>query len=197
MRKFLKIIIPCFIIIALGIGSWAWYKQAEKNKQLIHEKEVRDYYHSSMKTKKDTSLLKKKDGAWVDFGIVFQDTLELEEINGDYYRIKDTDYYVFYQDLLLHQKDILSMRPPYLLWNDDVVTTSPVTIYQEGNKKIKLQKSIQAPILRKGEDFYTVILNDKLYEIKKEDVQEVKTGNSEVEKTLKKLVFYILKKIKI
>ncbi len=166
-------------IVVVGIVSVlvaAYYIQDKKRQEKFHQTEVQEYYHANMKAKNEAILYRKSEDTWQAAGFLYKDAeIELSSINSDYYQIKSTDYYVYYKDVLPIEPEKDSSTPvhsPYLLWNIDVKTNIPTVLMEDGTKKYSLDMSIQAPVIKKDKGTYTILLENKQYQVEATNVQE-------------------------
>ncbi len=191
-------IIFCVVAIIFGISSFAYIKMKEKKEQ-DHIQEIKDHYQEKMMVLKDTDLLTIDHEEIQKAGKVYQgEMVELEEIQNDYYKIKDTPYYIYYQDVgeKLNENPTEEQEKPYLFWNENAITKSPVDLYQNNTKVVTLEKTIEAPILQKKEDFYTVSIKGKNYQIPTEQIESTIEKENTQEEELKKISIFLIKESK-
>lgn len=192
MNKKKKIIGIGLIVTSLLIGFFIFYKIVESNKLRKHQQEISNHYNSSMKAVKDATVFQLEKNKYKKVGTIYQGAfVELEDIQDEYYQIKSTNYYVFYRDLIPAEQKISFPLSPYLLWNENIETKSPTVLYQNQEKQYELDRSIEVPLVKKEDEFYTVLINNELYQIPCDNVRKTETSQRRVEETLESMsIFY-------
>lgn len=139
------------------------------------EKEIKGYFYKTVSLNKSSNIYynNKKIGTNLE-----KIKLNLESIKGEYFKIKDTNYYVYYKDVAKDKFEEKNISSNYVLFNKNIKTNKKIDLYKEGKKIITLN-DINTPI--EGTDnnnYYISFLNDT-YTIKKDkNIKEVKSNNS-------------------
>lgn len=163
----MKKILILILIVILSIGGYFIYdfniKEAIKKnfKEYVETIDTIDLYIKNDKYEKIGKI---------DKGI----KLNLEKIDGKYYKIKNTSYYIKNNNLKESNIDLLEEYIPY---NENIVTTTPTILYY-GESKVEINNSIEATILMKKENSYLIKYLNNYYEVQKENVNEIKTANN-------------------
>ncbi len=173
-------IILILIIVAVSLTIFGF---SYKNKIDLEEKRTRlvntinSHYNDVVKVTGDTKLFIKKDDKYIDSGSVSKDTkLELEKTNitynTEYFKIKDTDYYISYKKVESSKKDTVDQRyKNYLLFNENIKTKNPTKLMKNDKVIYTLNKSLDLPIIKKDDKGYYVEYFNELYFINKDNVE--------------------------
>ena len=172
MKKIYLITLVCGIIVAFIVNFYFIYNKNNTD-ALNDEKNIEEKYGDYVMTNKNAKLY-IKDDSFKEFGSVSKDlSLELEKIDGNYFKIKNIDYYIYYKDV--DKSDVLFYNDrykEYVLWNENVITKDETSFYDESNKLIfKINKSFNLPVIIKDKDRYGVEFNNNLYYVK--DIKEI------------------------
>ncbi len=185
MRK--KIFIIEAIVFVIGVTFLIVNysnKKEEKPIKKDNSAEILGHFNEFSKTNKETDLYELKAGKYQTIGKISKD-INLELINlseSEYFKIKNTDYYIHYLDVIISKREELDTRyKDYIVWNENVVTKSPTKFYDvNDNLVFSLNKSFDLPIIIKEENKYGVEYNNKFYYVK--DIDTLKeSSNTEVE----------------
>lgn len=175
-------VIGVLVIILSTLGIF-YYVKVEKEKALI--KDINNHYNSYVKLQNNSFIYEKKNGEYKKVGKILQEeTIALEEIKiettgQDYFKIKDEEYYVYYQDT--KKGEALKTEPyPYLLFNQNVVTTKKTTFYQNNKEHMILEKGVDLPLLYSDQDFYYVSYLNHSYGIRKTDSELKEHENTKI-----------------
>lgn len=190
------------LLIATSLGIRFYFVQKEKNRmeqekqreieeQLRKEnqkKEVISHYGQYVKTNKETNLYQLENNKYVECGKVNKDvdfeleTIEIDE-NTKYFKMKDLNYYIKYEDVDKIDNLIRSNRyKRYIPFNENVTTEKKTIFYNELGYVYEIQEEINLPIIIKEEDRYYVEYHNQLLAVKKEDAILKKSKNTD-EKT--------------
>ena len=165
----LIVLIVLFLII---IGGLVTLKILNDQKQ----KEIKGYFSKTVSLKKNSNIYynNKKIGTNLE-----NIKLELDNIKGKYFKVKNTDYYVYYKDVKKDkslEKNTTSSN--YILSNKNIKTNKKVTLYKD-DKKIITLTSTNLPIEGISEDnYYISFLNDTYIVKKDKAIKEVKSKNT-------------------
>ena len=180
-KKSILLFIVIFVFL-LSVSAFTLYKykEVEKRKTLIVE--INKNYNPYVKIRKDTSLYTKE---LEQIGEISKDIdIEIErdtQKDFAYYKVKDTEYYVYYKDVKKIKK--LSEHDTYIhyiMLNKNAETKKNTKLYFDDQKYILMKDSIKLPIKFIGEDYYYVKYLNKLFKINVKDIKEVvESKNSE------------------
>ena len=157
-------------------------KKEEKKEEVIIDYKVN--YNLFVKVNKDSSIYdesKKKVGN-ISNGTIIELDSEYEIVD-EYYKIKDTNYYINYLDVNPTQSEIFDNNPyktykNYIVYNENIITNNSYKIYLSDNTYLELNKEDNYPIIIKDDDRYGIEFNNHLAYINKNDVKEVIDNNN-------------------
>ena len=183
------ILFTVIIITALSflyIKNKAIIKEEEKKEALIIE--ITNKYNKYVITNKNANIYELINNKYIEIGQISKSVeLELESIdiniNTKYFVITNLDnkYYISYKDVDKTDKinDIKDIRyKNYIPYNQNIITKDKTKFYKNIKLIYQVNKSFNLPIIIKENESYYVIHNDKLMEVKKEDVAEVVENNN-------------------
>lgn len=199
-KRTITIIVLLIIITAALTGAFFLYQknQAKKREQLKIQQEtklnnIKSKYSSYIKTTKPQNIYEKTDKTYKKVGKVEKDIiLELEQTNIDintkYFKIKDSDYYIEYNNLKKEQTNSKDNRyKRYLPFNENVITKNEVKLYKENTLAFTLKSQLNKKIIEKSNEGYYIEFLNELFLIKKEDVQEIKQEQNTTEEEATKI----------
>lgn len=193
-----KIVIPVVTVLLVVCVSFLYIKISRDNEiknqrreeQKIEEKrrEIVSHYNQYVMTTKETNLYEKIEDTYKEVGTVNEKiSLELEEMtldeNVQYFKIKDLNYYIKYQDVSpIESRNISDRHRRYVMFNENVVTQEETTFYKDDAYAYHIKSGINLPIYIKDKDKLYVEYNHELLYVKKDEV-EVKKASNTTEKT--------------
>ena len=180
MKKNKKIIIIITIIsfIILGIIGIIIYHNYNDRKLL---ESIKNHYGKNIIITKNTNIYDKNNKIVGKVKKGF--CLELEErkitkSSEQYFKIKDTNYYVYYNDIKKSKKNIEEpFINKYLIFNKNIVKEN-TTFYQNNKEVLKINKKISLPIEYMDKDYYYVTYLEKLLQIKRKDNDNIVDNNN-------------------
>ena len=176
-RKFKKKALIIIFLLLLIIGGGLFLVQKIKHDKEI--KLVKGYYHKYISTTKKTNIYNKHKK---NIGTVEKDiSFNLESISGKYFKIKDTDYYLYYEDVK-ENKDKQEVKETkstnYIPFNKNIKSNKKVNLLKE-DKTIITLKNINAPIESMDKDNYYISFLNDIYKIKKDkSIKEIDSKNT-------------------
>ena len=185
-RKQLIILVVIIIIITsiidvLFVLKYNEIKRKKEREELIEN--ISQSYYKYAKVKKSTVLYnnKSKEVGTIEKNIDF----ELEKTKKKtfpYFKIKDTNYYVYYKDIKKSTELTLNDNfTNYITLNKNAVTKDKVKLYYNGELALTLNQSIQVPIRFINEKEYYVKYLNKVFMIKEEDIKSTIDENNSAE----------------
>ena len=160
------------ILGAIGYYSYQYIqKQNQENleKKLIAE--IRNSYHPIVEVAKDKIIYKKDNNQYKKIGVVAKNAiLELADSNvktsdDKYFQIKDTNYYIDYQDLKERKEKVVDTSlDQYLVTKE--ITTNPTILYQDNDVLFNLEESYTFDVLAIQDNHYYVKYLNSIYTIK-------------------------------
>ena len=147
--------------------------------KILHDKEVKEvksYYSKTITLKKKSNIYYKNKSIGKNLEEI---KLDLDSINGKYFKVKNTDYYVYYKDVKKdksEEKENTSSN--YVLFNKNIKSNKKVTLSKD-DKKIITLTSTNLPIEAMDEEnYYVSFLNDTYIVKKDKSIKEVKSKNT-------------------
>ncbi len=145
--------------------------------------QIEKNYATSVITVRDAKLYNKKKKVVGKIQKGF--SLELEEIKKlsletNYFKIKDTSYYVSYKDVKKSKKiESSSLSSMYLPFNKNIQGKN-ISFYHNKKNVLTIDEEINLPILSSNQDSYTVSFLNRLLEVKKnKNIKEIDSKNTE------------------
>lgn len=202
------IVIAFVALITFGVKKYNIYKKEQAEiayQQKLKEKikDIKSHYNEFVITNKDANIYERKENNYNKIGTISQNMeLEiepLEEITSttDYFFIPSLEAYIKYQDvkkinaLTEHNK----RYEKYIVFNENIITTSPTNFYDNNNLIISINKSFNLPIIIKDTDKYYVDYYDQLLQVKKENVENIVENNNTTAATnnrIKTIVYHFI-----
>ena len=175
LKKKALIFIILFVVVICG-GVFTVFK-LKKDKEI---KLVKGYYFDTVYTSKNTKLYSKRKSS---IGTIEKDvSLNLDGISGKYFKIKDTEYYVYYNSVKENKdkKDNKEVdNGNYVPFNKNIKTDKKVSLIKDGKEIIVLNKGIDTPILSMdNENYYVSFLNDTYVVKKDSSIKEIDSNNT-------------------
>lgn len=190
-----KIILPLLIIISLifialttyDIISFLKYKSIVINNPKEMKIDYLAYYKENVITLNKKILYKLEDNKLIKAGVININnylTLEKDDFSKDgYFKIKNTSYYIDYKDI--KEENIKEEKNTYLNYipfNESVKVNNPL-FYLNDKVSFSLRGEFTYPILIKEKSYYGVLVNNKLYYLKKDDCSLYKNKNTNLKTT--------------
>lgn len=192
MKKIVIFLISVIIICVTLVIILPADKPNNTNNKEIEKKESKkeefiDYtvnYNDFVKVTKDTILYNenKKSIGKISINTIIELDNEYQIIN-KYYKIKNTDYYINYQDVEPSEPEIFSNNEyknykNYIVYNENIKTNNKYKIYLSDNTYLEIDSVDNYPIIIKDDNRYGVEFNNHLAYINKEDVKETYENNN-------------------
>ena len=174
-KRKLGTLLLLLIILLVGISFGIYYM---KNQKEI--KNIKEHYSEFALTNKKTSLYDKKKSKIAEIEKDIPLTLEKTKIvspNQKYYKLKDLDYYIYFEDIKKGKKEEIAKNDHQIPFNKNVVSKNKVK-----SSKIIFLKGLNLPLSYETEKSYFVTFQNQILEIEKNDSLEIK----EVENTKEK-----------
>ena len=176
-RKLKKSALVIIILLVVLIGSI--YVLIQKINNDKDTKLVKGYYYENIYTKKKTNIYNKSKKK---IGTVEKDiSFTLDGIDNKYFKIKGTDYYLYYKSVGESKKNNEKQNNTsnnYIPFNKNIKSNKKVNLLKE-DKVIITLNSINAPIeSMDSENYYIDFLND-IYKVKKDkNIKEIDSKNT-------------------
>ena len=199
-RKLKKWVYAVLLLVLIG-GGFAVYKisndkkvakKAEEDKNAIEA--IKSHFFEVAKVSKDTTIYEKDGNDYKEVGSIYKGVnikLVEEEIKIDtkYFHIKDLDYYISFEDIEKGEEEKTNDRyKSYLPFNSNIITKDKFTMYDNDQKYLSLDESMEFPIIINNyDDKYYVEYNNRLVSISKDDVKETKENKNTEKKNQAKM----------
>ena len=169
MKK--RIIISLLILILLATTIITTYEI----KKINTIKEIKNKYNNFVITNKKTKILniEKKE-----IGTINENTyIELEEKNNfskndKYFKIKDTEYYIYYDDIDKTEKQENIEKEYYVELGKKITTNEPTNFYKDDIIKITINDSFEFNVTKQDETYYYINFLNQELKIKKDEIKE-------------------------
>lgn len=191
MKRKQKIILLTITILLIIISLISYFAY---QKHLI--KQINNKYNQFIITNENIKVYKYINKKYQQIGKIYPKTaLELDSLkekNSKYFKIKDTNYYIYYQDI---NKKISTLaketKENYLAFNSMVKIKKNTTILKESKKVIKLNENLSFPLLYKDDNYYYIEYLNQILSIAKNDAKiEEKENNLEEESSKISVLYY-------
>ena len=194
-KKKIRIVLILLICLLLFAGGTTYVLIRIKKEKFFKSMEdefpielinYNDYFFSNALTLKDKKVYQLNNNKFEEIGEITKNQnimlIKDDYLKDGYFLIKDTSYYIDYKDIEEYTEEQKETTPTYLNYipyNESVKTDSTTTIYSDTYEKIiTLNKGIELPILIKEDNYYGVLLNNKLYYLKKDEVKKINKTNT-------------------
>lgn len=179
------------IVIICGGMVFVYSNIQEKRRNEILQykentiKKINSHYGEYVELSNNANLYKNNNGDMIEaIEVVKGETFQLEDCdiseNTEYFKIAESEYYVYYDDVMptknLKTKDQRYKR--YLVFNENVVSKENAKIYRNGELVYVVKDSFEKEIILKGDDGYYIEIFNELLFINTTDVLEVKAANN-------------------
>ena len=179
-------IIIGLIIISIGIIT---YLIIDDNRLKKIDKTKHNNYNEYVEVINDTDLYKKENKKYIKIGNIKKETkLELDKTDykEDYFKLKDTNYYISYKDIKKIKKiNKDNYYENYILFNKNIITNKSFSL----SNNITIDEQNEFKLIYQSDEYY-VLFNNNLYSTK--DVKElVDSNNTELVETTSISVFNV------
>ena len=190
--KVLSYIFLLLILLAVGIifndlnkyiDATTDTKNTEKVKE-INISDIVNAYSEKIITLRNANLYIYENDSYMEIGHViaassfFLDLIE-PTINDIYFKIKNTEYYVKYSDIMPVEDIVIDEHyKNYIPLNKNVTTDDKFVLYLNGKEYLSINESRTMPVIMLGNDEYFIEFNEQLMSIKSEDIVEETNANN-------------------
>lgn len=190
-----KILLSLIIIISLifitlttyNIITFIKYKSIVINNYHETKIDYLAYYKENVITLNKKILYKLEDDKLIKAGVININnylSLEKDDFSKDgYFKIKNTSYYIDYKDI--KEENIKEEKNTYLNYipfNESVKVNNPL-FYLDDKVRFSLLGEFDYSVLVKEKSYYGVLVNNKLYYLKKDDCSLYKNKNTNLKTT--------------
>lgn len=192
------IILSLIIFLILMLLIYLDYRKKEEQKAYQSKiyQNIKNSYNEKVITLKNSSLYEKEKNSYKKIGLISKDyVLELENkkiknYKDEYFKIKDKDYYINYKSVKPTKEDKKKDNYVYLKYGKKLITKDKFALIKDDKEIYLFDKSMQFDAIVNDKDYYKVLYDDLLYEIKKDDIKEEKEDKVEEEATNISVIYY-------
>lgn len=177
------------ILIAGSVGGYLYYRYYQKEQERIallkKEKEEKKLleaitasYGEYVTIVNDAKLYKLEDKKYIEVGQISKASYIVLEQKGEvsltdtYFKLQNLDYYVSYKDTKpTEAQNINDDYKNYVPFDFDIVTKNPTNFYLDEKLVYTINSSLQLPVIINDDNTYYVEFDNRLYQVKKEDVE--------------------------
>ena len=141
------------------------------------KKRIKEAYHENVITSKELNLYKLENKKYIKSGKAFKNVIFNLEDNDNldgYYKIKNSDYYLYYTDFVETTNTNDDRYSNYIYFPIEITTKEDSKFYNsDGLEVFTLKDRIKLQVLESLTDSYGVVLFDRLVFIKKNSILSV------------------------
>ena len=158
-----------FIIFALGLIILSNYNALLK---------INSHYNKYVKTTKNTKLYDKN---LKEIGTITKSfPLELDPKKNNYFKIKNTSYYIYYEDVKKDKKINPTNQNDYYIELNKTIEGNNLSLLGNDKEQIKIKNTSSYQVSYEDNDYYYIVFQNKLLKIKKDDsIKETPTQSKE------------------
>jgi peptidoglycan/xylan/chitin deacetylase (PgdA/CDA1 family) len=161
-KKNLAMFLLVLLVIVFGIFAIVFLRNSSTKK----------YYNEYVITSKKTNLYNSKHKS---IGKIYKNTyLELDKFNNTkYFKIKDNDYYIYYEDIKITKKKDNNIKDYYVSIGENITLKDNTKLYSNDKVKLKLNNGNVYEVILKDDNYYYIKFLNSLYGVKKDDIEVV------------------------
>ena len=186
-RKIIVISLLILGVSSLLLGAAYQNKvEVEKKNKLNKEaalrenetkKKIKEAYYENVAISKEANLYKLENKKYIKSGKVFKSVIFNLEDNDNldgYYKIKNSDYYLYYTDFVKTTNINDNRYSNYIYFPNEVTTRENSKFYDSAGVEVfTLKDKVKLQVLENLTDSYGVVLFDRLVFIKKNSITSV------------------------
>ena len=164
MKKKVIVVVVCILMIIVCGILFLYYQNKEKNTIL----KIKNSYHKIVSTIKPKKIYIYQDSKYQEVGTLEKDTilfLEDKKVKNSqdiYYKIKNSNYYITYQDI--EKKDNYQVDDSFDNYVATIkIKTNPTNLYQNDSVQITLDQVLDFDVLFHDDDKYYVKFLNNIY----------------------------------
>lgn len=178
LKKGVKVCLFFLFFLLFCVISYFGYQYYLKEKEFKQVEEIRLHYASSVMVRNDAKIYQSLDSSYPIIGNLAKDySFDLEEIeisksNQTYFKIKDSSYYVFYEDVTPIDKSERKTIPDYYVpLSKEISTLGDMNFFQDGEEVLTILQPLTLSVLYADEIFYYVSYFEDIFGVKKDEVE--------------------------
>lgn len=194
-KKTMLIFLGCIIIILIGSYFMIRKIQIDKANQKLLE-EIQNHYNEMVQVEKGKLYCFIEEKMEPCGEILYPVTVLLEPqtietTSQQYFKIKDVEYYIFYQDGNPIEEE-LEFSLPYIVFNQNVHTNEMTELYREGHLILTLNQEMDFVIYYQDQENYYVEYLEQIFGIpKNKNISVYESVNTtEVEESQIPVLYY-------
>ena len=160
----ISVIVSIILVVVLGVFIYLKYQDS----RLLNR--IKEHYGSSVEVVNDTKLYTKSGKA---IGKAYEgltlklDKKSIKNSKDQYFKVKDTDYYIFYDDVK-RTKDTTdeTINSKYVVFNKNLNLKKAV-FYKNNAKALEVNEKFNLPIQYMDTNYYYVYYLNKLFQVKR------------------------------
>lgn len=186
-RKIIVISLLILGVSSLLLGAAYQNKVEVENKNKLDKeaalreneikKKIKEAYYENVAISKETNLYKLENKKYIKSGKVFKSVIFNLEDNDNldgYYKIKNSDYYLYYTDFVKTTNINDNRYSNYIYFPNEVTTRENNKFYDSAGVEVfTLKDKVKLQVLENLTDSYGVVLFDRLVFIKKNSITSV------------------------
>ena len=174
-------VIGVFFIIWLCLIIMSNENRVKASSDKVVFAKIKNHYFKKVITNTKAPIYAIINGEFIEKGQVNKGVALLLDdqdifIDTKYFKIRDSDYYIEYQDVsnIKDNIDNSTRYQYYIPFNENIITKENFTIYKDDKAMFTFNDSMEFPIIIKDyENQYYIEYQKKLLSIKKEDIKEI------------------------
>jgi len=161
-KNLTKVLLVLLFIAILALGAVLFF---ENNK-------IKKSYNKYVLINNNTNLYDSKNKI---VGKIYKNAyFELDEYkSGKYFKIKDSDYYIYYSDVKKTKKQENNIKDYYVSIGENITLKDNTKLYNNNKVSLSLNKGNIREVLYKDDDYYYFRFLNNIYGVKKDSVKEV------------------------
>ena len=144
-------------------------------KNLNTVKSINNSYNEFVVTNKDTNIynVDKEIIGSIDEGFYLElDSFKAKSKTDQYFKLKDSDYYIYYSDVSKTDQMVASERSDYYVEiGKSIIINNPSTLYQD-DKKISINDELSFDVISQDDAFYYINYLNQNLKVNKSDIKE-------------------------
>lgn len=186
-RKIIVISLLILGVSSLLLGAAYQNKVEVENKNKLDKeaalrenetkKKIKEAFYENVAISRETNLYKLENKKYIKSGKVFKSVIFNLEDNDNldgYYKIKNSDYYLYYTDFVKTTNINDNRYSNYIYFPNEVTTRENSKFYDSAGVEVfTLKDKVKLQVLENLTDSYGVVLFDRLVFIKKNSITSV------------------------
>ena len=139
---------------------------------IINKIQIKNRFNKYVITNKETNIYDKNHAI---IGKTKENIYyELEKANKKYYKINETNYYLYYKDVNKTEKQTEEKKEYYRDLGKEITTNEITNFYKNNELKFTINNSFTFNVNKENKEYYYITYMNQIYQIKKEEIKEEK-----------------------